>query len=601
MSEVMVVAGPERSGPSEHIRQGESRQGWAAAVLGGIGLAAALLGASWSDEERVSPIGLLTALHPLVLIGAAMIGVAIAWRLLVSPRVSWIDGLLVAGQVVVLHGVAALVESAARFPVAWLHAGFADHIAHEGTLLTGVDARFSWPGFFTSAAVFLDGTGITPETVLRWTPLVAELLVVALVHRLARALGAGARSAVAASALFASTDWVGQIYFAPQTLAVILVLAALLVALRLMPEGPAPRGRIGRRWWAVAALPGPSTSLGSAWYGVVLIAILSAVTAASHQMSPFLLTLELGVVVVVARRRPGAVVWFAGLVTVAWITFMARAYWSGHLATIVGELGNVDSVLQSAVSDRVQSGDGSRRVALAFRALVTAGVIAAAGLGILRRWRLHRRLDLAVLAMGLVPVVLVATQSYGGEILLRVYLYALPFLAIAAAWAFIPGRRPGRLASALLATTLALAAPSFMVARYGNEAFERVTAADVVAVQELYRIAPQGASIVAILPSMPWRFQEFTSYDYEVTKVDDFIALDPTVIATALPVNPRGTYLFVNDAQLAQLEIFYGLGANYGIELTQLLDGLPWMQLLYENGSARIYHFDPAQLPKESR
>src|SRR5207302_10780486 len=126
------------------------------------------------------------------------------------------------------------------------------------------------------------------------------------------------------------------------------------------------------------------------------------------------------------------------------------------------------------------------------------------------RWRRHRagparRSWLRVLLLAAAPIPAVAANSYGGEIIFRVFLFALPFMAIAGAAVFFPSQRTGTsrwTALALGATCLALAA-GFCVGNFGQEAIDYFTPGEVAASAWLYRTAPPGTQIVAANSDFP--------------------------------------------------------------------------------------------------
>ena len=68
-------------------------------------------------------------------------------------------------------------DSVAGFPTAWLHAGYTDYIRTHGAILPNFDARFSWPGFFATAAAMTSTAGLPDATAfLRWSPVAYNLL-----------------------------------------------------------------------------------------------------------------------------------------------------------------------------------------------------------------------------------------------------------------------------------------------------------------------------------------------------------------------------------------------------------------------------------------
>jgi hypothetical protein len=108
-------------------------------------------------------------------------------------------------------------------------------------------------------------------------------------------------------------------------------------------------------------------------------------------------------------------------------------------------------------------------------------------------------------------------QSYGGEVLLRCFLYAMPFLAILSAHAVLlvigPLLRPGRrrrstravpLRAVLTFSVLVLGGSLALVTTHGlNVAFERVSASEVAGAQFVEAAAAPGAVISVLEPVTP--------------------------------------------------------------------------------------------------
>jgi hypothetical protein len=136
---------------------------------------------------------------------------------------------------------------------------------------------------------------------------------------------------------------------------------------------------------------------------------------------------------------------------------------------------------------------------------------------------------LAVVAVA--PFGLLALQSYGGEMLLRSYLYALPLLCTlgGAALARPLGARHlvhGRLTAAALAVLLAVTSVGLVTARGGNDAYVAFTADDVAVVRAAYRRAHDGDSIAALDAYAPLHWSR--------------IATVPQVsLETRCPLDPR--------------------------------------------------------------
>src|SRR5205807_1245003 len=141
---------------------------------------------------------------------------------------------------------------------------------------------------------------------------------------------------------------------------------------------------------------------------------------------------------------------------VAWISLGAIAFWSGHLNLIVGDVGHLGANVSTSLTGRIQGSPGRLDV-LAIR-IALAGTIAAIALvGAIRRRKLGYG-DWSLLLLGFAPFPVLAVQSYGGEALLRAYLFALPFVALLAAMAFMPSSDPKKVALPALCFCLVAAA-----------------------------------------------------------------------------------------------------------------------------------------------
>ena len=107
------------------------------------------------------------------------------------------------------------------------HLGVTDLIQRSQFLARGVDVYNGWPGLFTATAWFSRVTGVPDITVAIWFAIAAHLLMVILFYCMARAWRLDVPTAISATFLFEVLNWVAQDYFAPQSLALILVLAFL--------------------------------------------------------------------------------------------------------------------------------------------------------------------------------------------------------------------------------------------------------------------------------------------------------------------------------------------------------------------------------------
>lgn len=566
----------------------------------------------------LSDYGLVSALPVGSYVAVAALMASFAWALTRQPLPRWLLAGQVVALVVVLHGVTAIVEPLPRFSTAWFHSGFTEFIARTGRTMPDYDARFSWPGFFALAALLTKVAGFDqPLVFLQWTAVVVNLLALLLVWNIAGSVTDDDRCRFVALWVFVLGNWIGQDYFAPQALGFLLLLTIVAILLRyfrgdggvaalgaLVPPrakeaarkivarsplvtGPRPDAR-GPLWAPGGeAAPGVATSARVALVG--LLVVLAFALVVSHQLTPFLLVLDTAALAAVGFVRLRFYPVVVALLAVAWLSFGAIAFWKGHLHDLFGGLGNVGAAVGASTAQRIGTNVAHQHV-IAIRLGLTAATWLLAGAGLVRRLRAgYGPWPMVLLAV--VPFAMLGGQSYGGEVLLRSQLFALPFLAVLVGFAFFPssGRGAGRLglAATALAAVSAVLGAGFLVARYGNERFEYFTAREKQAVDYLYRVAPPRSSLVALWPTLPWRYKLLDEFDYptfEPTSVPDVATVRRMLDSAA----PRQSFLIFTRSEEAWGELTYGMPAGWGDQLLSALDQSGEFRTLFANRDARV-------------
>ncbi|WP_090947130.1 hypothetical protein [Nonomuraea jiangxiensis] len=531
-----------------------------------------------------------------------------------------------------LHGAGALVSSEPRFPTAYIHAGFVEFIARTGESAINIDARMGWPGFFALFAFVTKAAGITDlTTILQWTPLLSNLLYLLPFVLILRQVVATTRARWFAALLFVLVQWIGQDYFSPQGFTFALYLAWVAILLRwfgrveprtkpIPPKGL--RKLLGR---LDAMTPGELANTGTFRADkllmlMMLLALFFASTA-SHQITPFMM---LGVVTAFLIFRRTSLTWalpfFLGLVVLAWISYMTVGFWASQIDTIFGGLGNILANLRSNTGDRIEGTDPAHTMVLQARLGILVVILALAATGLFRRLR-RGVFDRSALILLCVPVLALGLQSYGGEIGLRIYMFALPGACLLAAYAFFPNlpadsadvreetvplrkrnvrfnpELTKKLTVVLAACFAVIFAMAFLLARYGNEKFERVTTGEVAAMRYIYDHDQPSARVVYLVPklgpevtpTMPWGEQDIERVNFGVQAL---VHKDPTRIADAVAsvkAQPRNTYLIVSTGQVSYLQLNEGYPDDWGQRFRAALDASPDLKRVYSNADAALY------------
>lgn len=505
--------------------------------------------------------------------------------------------------IVIVYGTTAIVEDAPRFAVTWLHAGFIEYIDRTGTVAPEFEARFNWPGFFILGALLVDLAGLDSAlAIAAWAPVFFGLLALPALLMLYRNLDADERLVWTAAWLFFIGNWIAQDYFAPQALNFIffLVIIAILVEWFRLPGGLPElfaHPRIPTRVGALAAglltgpsIPIPSTSARQRAGLLLVIVAIYAASVSSHQLTPFF-TLGAAIALVILRhvRLRGLPILMGVLVT-AWLSFMTIAFLAGHLVDLLSEIGRFGGTLNENVANRIQ-GSAEHQFVIFARLAFTLGIWGLAGLGFLRRLR-RGSLDLTIAALAVAPFPFLALQAYGGEMLLRAYLFSLPFMALLAASTVqplpaIPRLAPRYRAAPAIALALVIAA-GFLVTRFGNERVDFMTANEHLAMERLYEAAPRGSLLVAASPNLPWKYEHLEWYDY-VPVTDEVLVGDSEAILDILRDDkyPR-SFLVLTRSQGAYADVFTGLPPGAWDRFVDSVSASPELRLLYRNADARV-------------
>jgi nucleoid-associated protein YgaU len=543
------------------------------------------------DVDSVGEHGLLTEL-PLawyVALGTLVLGAATA---ACGRRSSgWTAAAYVCAVVIVLYATVPLVAEAPTFAWTYKHIGVARLIGLEGAVDPSVDIYNRWPGFFAFAAVFSQLAGLSnPVAYAGWSEPVFALLNALLVAAIARAVAPGVRIAALAALLFTLANWVGGQYFSPQALAFTLALALMLLVLRTLSDGRRPLAqplRVSRR-----------TAL-------ALVLLLYAVIVATHQLTPYLLVLQVGALAVLGAVRPRWLVAAMLALAVGYLLphleYLQRDY---HLFSSFNPLSNATGPTEAWELDPVPGkqlqGHATMVLTLAVWALSLLAAVRLARLGLARR-------ALPLLAVAFAPLAVLVVQDYGNEATLRVILFSTPWCGVVIAWAIGTVERPAaRLAAAVL-TPAGLAA-LFVVAFFGAHQLYLVPEDEVRASEHFYANAPAGSVLMTASVGFPGNIGP----RYELMRRGDLLGDErfrhrllgsadvPAVIEAIREVAPRGLVAF-STSQARYVETYQLTPPGELDDLEAAIAASPRFRLWHATGHARLYELVPAAAPRPAR
>jgi hypothetical protein len=570
-----------------------------------------LVAVNQTRADAVGSLGLLSAL-PLIYFVAVGVVIISAVSRLVAPAPSQKRLFLhVVVLVVMLYGTAPLVYAEPRYAWVYKHIGVVEFITSYHHLERHIDIFHSWPGFFAAAAVFVRVAGISsPMEVAAWAQTFFALLNVLMVNYAARALSLSWRERWLALLIFSGANWIAQDYFSPQAAAFVLSVGILAMALHCCRADDPPRWlrKLSKRVRALVRAPieeQPATAESTLPRPRVLVTAVLAIVLAQcalvvmHELSPYVVAIDLCVLTIFGQIRPR---WLAPTLLAIPVAYLIPRF--SYVNSTYGLLDSLGSFFSNA---RPPSALGlhlaydQQLVAQAARAL-SIFVWALAVVGAWRRLRAGRPV-LVLTLLAFVPFFLLFLHGYGGEALLRVELFSLPWSACLAASAVGPelvrGPRRGRVLSG---TCLAVIVALFLPAYFGNDEINQSSTSAVAASRYLYTKGDSGAVLYLDLNFPLSNGARYYQFFPTVFLVDEHTRRPVTLrgadvpsitgIARSVSSAKRKAYLVLTPGMLKYARA-YGLSRSQSLRsLEKGLDASPDWRVFYRDGETAIYQLE---------
>jgi hypothetical protein len=464
------------------------------------------IGVSRTNINSLDPYGLPGVLSPIFYAGLALLivsaGIEFSRRLLSPIRLA----LHAVALVVILYGTAPLIYQEGRY--AWLYKtiGVTQYVGVHGSLDRTIDIYQNWPGFFALAAWFnkVSGEG-SPLDYPKWAQLAFELAAIPLLYTIYHSLFLPVWHRWLAIMLYAASNWIAQDYYSPQGMATLLTLGIMALVTRWMFVVTSERqqrdaaGSSRDRRGQGRPRDTMARELRRSGPFIIALAALFFVLTASHELSPFIVTVQIAALAITGLARP------------RWIALVALAIALGYLLPnfsyvnshygLTSSLGSFFNNVQppSTSSSGAAPIEGDKIIADCTR-LLSGGIWLLAIVGAWRQ-RKSRRIVLALLLLTFTPILVLLGGAYGNEGLLRVYLFSLPWAVTLAAGALAPLRNQAKEVGynafrAMIPLTLAVTLffPSF----FGNDQSNVMTPSEVHTTFAFFQSAKPGSLLTVI-------------------------------------------------------------------------------------------------------
>jgi hypothetical protein len=302
-----------------------------------------------------------------------------------------------------------------------------------------------------------------------------------------------------------------------------------------------------------------------------------------------------------------------------WLLVAAHTFLVGHMSMVFDGL-SIFSSFNNNVSSRV-AGNADHTFVAKLRIYMSMVIWGFAFLGALVRM-LNKKKDASLVILALMPFPLFIAQPYGGEMLLRSYLFALPAMVFFAASLFysspiaalrripvpalrrVPAlqrislsflQRPVWQNIALVAMNLLLIS-GFLFTRYGNERDDYMTYAEFAGVSHLYSIAPAHSLFMTCWLGGPWQYKDYEKYTLDELGSTDETTNDiqnvnvPDIVKTMQTESAgANAYLIFTRSEIATFNATSGLPPGRLNTLESAVSKSGDFSLIYRNTDVQIY------------
>lgn len=574
---------------------------WGALFLGtGLGLWASSLPSI--ATSGLDDYGLLPVLPPAWFVGVGLLVLGGVVSLCLRRSIPALQAVFVFALILALYGTVPLITPEPQYSWVYKHIGVVRFIEVGGRLNPNLDIYNHWPGFFAAAALFtVLGGRPNPVSYVAWAEIFFMVVDVVLIVAIVRKLTEDTRKAWGTALVFTVTNWIGQNYYSPQALDLTLVLAIYLLIVSYLGV-PADERRTGRvirslQWLRILprsfGLP-PSRGGRQRRQAVVLLLVLDAAAVISHQLSPYMLLFGIAALVLARMLRPFWLIAAVALITVGFLLpnldYVARHFGLFSGLDLLKNAAPPSGAVPDAMPGKVFHGQAGQYLSLGVWALMCVGFV--------RRRRRSDPVVVPVALLAIAPMVTAAGQNYGGEGILRIYLFSLPWASLLIVWALEPASGVWRVRRvpvvfAVIGALTALFLPAF----FGQEELNIIPPDEVTASQYFYTNGQSQAGLVLVGGAFPLRYgstygEFYDSADLSVVPGICGHHTDQELVGTVvteLRQQSPHAYLLFSTTGAINAEVLGYCGAPGLARLESVVAHSARFALWYHNPNTRIY------------
>ncbi len=600
------------------------RKTWPLVILSAV-LVTYVVSVWGADVNHMTDFGFLSVLPPAAYAALAVLIISACILIFHQPEDSLFIFAFIFTLVLLVHGAPNVLYGTLRYSWSWKHVGMVDYIQDYGSInpaIAYLGVYHNWPGFFAFGAFLTEITGAQSAlNFAGWAPVFFNLIDIAALLFIYSSLTTDRRVIWFAALIFCLTNWVGQDYFSPQAMNYFFHLIIIGMILKWFTVTSPPTLTVLHRIPIVRRFAVPilrllsraidsdapvnaSTSTERIIYQGIIVAVFGVIVV-SHQITPFMTIITVFGLLLARQIKPRLLPFILLFMFVAWLMTGARTYMQIQVSSMLRDLVQFGDHLTSTLHDTTTFSPGQVIVSAMVRGETLAVVLLAVA-GAFRRYR-NRNIDVPIIICVIAPFSALLASSYGGEILFRVYFFALPFLALFIALLIRPTfRLPQRWLMTVFAAVMScMLFIGFLFAYYGKDQWNYFTPNEVAASDYLFNNAPPGTLVIEGSRNYPSEYRNYSRFTYLMLSreipLDAKLVTDTTATLARWMSESKYSAAFVIISRSQILEE-HGLGEiPIGTleNIKQTLLDSPLFRVVYRNDDVIIFRladkYDAAQ------
>lgn len=419
-------------------------------------------------EQGISDLGLVSILPLTFFISVSLLTISFLTTLKFEQQNKLSLFSQIALLIFFLNFTPAIIEGTPRFSGTYSNYQSIDYILQNGYLSPSDQWIHNWPGFSVAYSTLIQITTLPEQPLLSmYSTFFNTILFFPLYIFFNSVIGHKGHKWIAIW-VFYITNWIGQDYFSMQSLG---FFTFVLILFTMFKQVNSPSH--GRPWSIISML-------------------LFSLLTLTHMLSSLAVLVIILMFFISKCLRKSRFLLLFGLLFVLWTIQGAATYFECNFVGFITQALKFELIFQSNIVGRV-AGSPARVTVTQIRLLFSSFVALFAFTGAILTWKQRKsdNVEKEVLLVFIGLSSLLFLSAYGGEIILRLYLFSLVPLVY-----FASKGSNWRIFFGVLAIFLVVVAPPlYFITRYGNEVMDYVPPSEITGVQFFYNRTTQGIVI----------------------------------------------------------------------------------------------------------